>query len=166
MLKLNASYSKKVPADTEYSSQSYHCQIEMELPDGLTPQQLNERVHGVFDFVRQSVEAELHGAGQPQSAQPIQSEPPIQPQQAQQSYHQTVVSQPTNAASQPKANGQRTNGGSHYASAKQVNYLMSLASRAGWDLNEIMRQNRVSSLSQLPAKTCSQLIDQLSGVAA
>ena len=24
MLKLNASYSKKVPADTEYSSQSYH----------------------------------------------------------------------------------------------------------------------------------------------
>ena len=34
MLKLNASYSKKVPAESEYSSQSYHCTIEVELPDG------------------------------------------------------------------------------------------------------------------------------------
>ena len=25
MLKLNAAYSKKVPADSQYSSQSYHC---------------------------------------------------------------------------------------------------------------------------------------------
>ncbi len=28
MLKLNASYSKKVPADTEYSSQSFHASVE------------------------------------------------------------------------------------------------------------------------------------------
>ena len=35
MLKLNASYSKKVPADGEYTSQSYHASIEVELPDGL-----------------------------------------------------------------------------------------------------------------------------------
>ena len=33
MLKLNASYSKKVPADGEYTSQSYHASIEVELPD-------------------------------------------------------------------------------------------------------------------------------------
>ena len=165
MLKLNAAYSKKVPADGEYTSQSYHCSIEAELPDGLTPEQLNERVHQVFEFVRASVETELQGnAAQPQNAQPLPAPQTIQPPQAQQNY-QTVVSQPASAPAQPKANGQR-NGGSHYASAKQVNYLMSLASRAGWDLNEIMRQNRVSSLSQLPAKTCSQLIDQLSGVAA
>ena len=165
MLKLNAAYSKKVPADGEYTSQSYHCSIEAELPDGLTPEQLNERVHQVFEFVRASVETELQGNAQPQNAQPLQAPQTIQPPQAQQNY-QTVVSQPANAATQPKANGQRNSNGSHYASAKQVNYLMSLASRAGWDLNEIMRQNRVSSLSQLPAKTCSQLIDQLSGVAA
>ena len=42
MLKLNASYSKKVPAEGEYSSQSYHASIEVELPDGLTQDQLNE----------------------------------------------------------------------------------------------------------------------------
>ena len=37
MLKLNASYSKKVPADGEYTSQSYHASVEVELPDGLVP---------------------------------------------------------------------------------------------------------------------------------
>ena len=66
MLKLNAAYSKKVPADGEYTSQSYHCSIEAELPDGLTPEQLNERVHNVFEFVRASVETELQ-VGLPQS---------------------------------------------------------------------------------------------------
>ena len=35
MLKLNASYSKKVPAEGEYSSQSYHASIKVEFPDGL-----------------------------------------------------------------------------------------------------------------------------------
>ena len=38
MLKLNASYSKKVPAGEEYSSQSYHTSVEVELPDGLSLQ--------------------------------------------------------------------------------------------------------------------------------
>ena len=41
MLKLNASYSKKIPVeDREYSSQSYHCSVEVELPDGLAPEEL------------------------------------------------------------------------------------------------------------------------------
>ena len=31
MLKLNAAYSKKVPAEGEYTSQSYHASIEVEL---------------------------------------------------------------------------------------------------------------------------------------
>ena len=52
MLKLNASYSKKVPAETEYSSQSYHASVEVELPDGLTPDQLQERIHATFALVR------------------------------------------------------------------------------------------------------------------
>ena len=30
MLKLNAAYSKKVPADGEYTSQSYHASIEVD----------------------------------------------------------------------------------------------------------------------------------------
>ena len=61
MLKLNASYSKKVPAEGEYSSQSYHASIEVELPDGLNQNQLQARIHETFALVKESVEAELHG---------------------------------------------------------------------------------------------------------
>ena len=61
MLKLNASYSKKVPADGEYTSQSYHASIEVELPDGLNQNQLQTRIHETFALVKESVEAELHG---------------------------------------------------------------------------------------------------------
>ena len=66
MLKLNASYSKKVPAEGDYSSQSYHASIECELPDGLNANQLQERIHDTFELVRQSVEAELHGGNRQQ----------------------------------------------------------------------------------------------------
>ncbi len=57
MLKLNASYSKKVPAEGEYSSQSYHASVEVELPDGLTPEQLQGKIHETFDLVRNSAGA-------------------------------------------------------------------------------------------------------------
>jgi len=54
MLKLNTSFSKKVPAESEYSSKSYHASIEMELPDGLSEAQIKERIHGTFELVRNS----------------------------------------------------------------------------------------------------------------
>ena len=38
MLKLNASYSKKVPADIEFSSKSFHASLEVELSDAITPE--------------------------------------------------------------------------------------------------------------------------------
>ena len=69
MLKLNASFSKKVPAEQEYSSKSFHASIEVELPDGLNQQQLQERIHSTFELVRSSVESEISGGngGLPQA---------------------------------------------------------------------------------------------------
>jgi len=69
MLKLNASFSKKVPAEQEYSSKSFHASIEVELPDGLNQQQLQERIHSTFELVRSSVESEISGGngGVPQA---------------------------------------------------------------------------------------------------
>ncbi len=61
MLKLNASYSKKVPADGEYTSQSYHAAVEVELSDSLSAEELQSKIHTTFALVRESVEAELHG---------------------------------------------------------------------------------------------------------
>ena len=83
MLKLNASYSKKVPAEGEFSSQSYHASIEVELPDGLTQDQLNGKIHETFALVRDSVEAELHGTT---AANPEGSAPRNQQSQPRQGY--------------------------------------------------------------------------------
>ena len=61
MLKLNASYSKKVPAGEQFTSQSYHCSVEVELSDAATPEQLQAKIHDTFALVRDAVESELHG---------------------------------------------------------------------------------------------------------
>lgn len=84
MLKLNASYSKKVPAESEYSSQSYHASIELELPDGLSQNEIKARIHSTFELVKDSVENEItkkqsivrnkdeSGSAQPEQASPKQ----------------------------------------------------------------------------------------------
>ena len=181
MLKLCTAYSKKIPAETEYSSQSYHCTLELELPDGLTQQQLAEKVHGVFEFVRQSVESELHNAAAP-AQMPAQS---VIPQQAttaakgngyaqQQSYYEPVpqpqVPPQPQAVQQVQASPHQQYNGKHAgngaATPKQLNYLLSLAKRAGWNVQQILQQCNVTSVEQLSAKTCSQLIEQLAGKAA
>ena len=196
MLKLNQSYSKKVPADGEYTSQSYHCQIEVELPDGLSEQELTEKARKVFEFVRDTVEAELHNNAPAQ--QPVQQmipppapqnapqqqpapQPPVQqyydpqqpvqqqyfdpqqsypqPQQAQQQYQQPAPQYQQNQ-------GKQHRNGNAVASPKQVNYLLSLAKRAGWTIQQILQRCNVQAVEQIPSKVCSQLIQEFSGVAA
>ena len=131
MLKLNASYSKKVPAEGEYTSQSYHASIEVELPDGLSSEQLNSKIHETFEMVRNSVEAELHG-------NPL---------------NQQSGNAPQNAPNQPVQ-------GSTTASPKQINYLLTLASRRGITPAQIAVQNNVANINQLSKKQCSALIEQ------
>ena len=131
MLKLNASYSKKVPADGEYTSQSYHASVEVELPDGLSAEQLNSKIHETFEMVRNSVEAELHG--------------------------NTVNQQGGNGTVNTVNNGQQA---STPASPKQINYLLTLASRRGITPQQIAAQNNVANINQLSKKQCSALIEQ------
>ena len=131
MLKLNASYSKKVPAEGEYTSQSYHASIEVELPDGLSSEQLNNKIHETFEMVRSSVEAELHG--------------------------NTVNHQGGNGAVNTVNNGQQV---STPASPKQINYLLSLASKRGITPAQIAAQHNVASVDRLSKKQCSALIEQ------
>ena len=143
MLKLNASYSKKVPAEGEYSSQSYHASIEVELPDGLTQDQLQSRIHETFAMVRDSVESELHGSAAavtPQHA-PVQQEPSRNPQ------------------SYPPARNQAASSDAP-ASPKQISYLLSLASKRGITPAQIAVQQNVANIDQLSRRQCSALIEQ------
>ena len=149
MLKLNASYSKKVPADTEYSSQSYHASVEVELPDGLTSEQLNARIHETFAMVRDSVEAELHGenanVGQMTDAPqlPIQSTP----QQNKPAYGKKTT---TDALASPK----------------QIKFLLDLARQNGYTIEQLKAKFGVSVLEELSRTQCSRAIDLLNGKAA
>ena len=140
MLKLNASYSKKVPAEGEYSSQSYHASIEVELPDGLSQDQLNSKIHETFAMVRDSVEAELHGNAPDKQTQ-------IPSQETSQNAPQGYPSQAPRGTDAP-------------ASPKQISYLLSLASKRGITPAQIAAQQNVSSVDQLSRRQCSSLIEQ------
>lgn len=146
MLKLNASYSKKVPAEGEYSSQSYHAQIEVELPDGLTSDQLQSKIHETFAMVRDSVEAELHGGPvSPRQPQTMQEQPHTTPQQQ----NMYPGRSNNNAASNDTP-----------ASPKQISYLLSLASKRGVTPQQIAVQHNIANIDQLTRRQCSSLIEQ------
>lgn len=154
MLKLNASYSKKIPAQSEYSSQSYHASVEVELPDGLTTEQLNAKIHETFDIVRASVEAELHEST-PQ--QMVQNNPASQPG-LYDTTHQNAAKPAYN-----KKNGTTSDAP---ASPKQIKYLLDLAKQYGVTPDQIKNKFNVPALESLTKTQCSRAIDELSGKAA
>ena len=134
MLKLNASYQKKVPAEQEYSSKCFHASIEIELPDGLSEDQLKQRIHSTFELVKNSVETELNG----KTATAIT---PVQPPQA-----------------NGNVNGKNAN---LPATKKQVTYLMDLAKEKAVDITPQLRRCNAGSAYDLTREQCSQLIDQI-----
>ena len=139
MLKLSSSYSKKIPAEQEFSSQSYHASVELELSDALEPEQVQQKIHETFELVRQAVETELAGN----------------------KTELTVV--PRASASQ--AAPQNGNGPVGKASNKQIKYLMDLATQQGYELSALNAHVRklynVASLYDLDKKQASALLDSL-----
>ncbi len=149
MLKLNASYSKKVPVEgREYSSQSYHASVEVEIPDGLDQDQLHTRIHDTFRLVRTSVEAELtNGHSQREAAPPATGE-------------DAFPSRNVNNDNSATRNTTK-------ATAKQIKFLSDLAvrnSRTLEDLNTLANQDYgVGDVTELTKKQASELIDKLNG---
>jgi hypothetical protein len=140
MLKLNASYSKKLPVPgQEFSSQNYHASIELELPDALSPQDLRSRIHETFAMVRDAVETELGGTpretARPEQAGPVATRPP--------------------APAQPAGK----------ASNKQIKFITDLAQSQGINLGQLNAQIRklygVDNLYDLDRKQASKLLDSL-----
>ena len=135
MIKLNASYSKKVPSDEKFSSQSYLACLEVELPTGQTTAQLQQKIHDTFELVKASVEDEIAGRTTPASPrQQKRSERPAE-------------------ASDSKA----TN--------KQIQFIMRLAKERNQGLAEVNRiaseQFGAESIYQLSKRDASRLVDEL-----
>ena len=68
MIKLNAAFSKKVPAEQEYSSKSFHASVEVELPSNANEQELRQKIHDTFELVKTSVEEEINAQSTTQSS--------------------------------------------------------------------------------------------------
>jgi len=133
MLKLNASYSKKVPAESNYSSRSYHASIEVELSDGMSQEQLKDKIHNTFALVREAVETEIQ-----------QKRTPVNQQRQ---------------APRPQGNPRRQT--NDVASPRQLQYLQDLAQSNGVDLNAELRRLNLSNLEDLSRQQCSTLIDMV-----
>lgn len=140
MIKLSTAFMKKVPVQgQEFSSQSFHASIELELSDALTPEQIGEKIHRTGEFLRNAVEKELEGAAPADSGK---------------------------GATAFAGSGQQPQG-ERKASNKQIKYLTDLAAERKLtlqDLNtDIHRRFGVESVYDLSAKQASALLDEMNG---
>jgi len=137
MIKLNASYSKKVPASEKYSSESYLACVEVELPTGASPQELQEEIHRTFQLVKESVEAEIAGQVARDQAQEHQEQ---------------------------RHGHSRSNTAEGKASNKQIGYLLDLARARDIPLMQlnadVQTRFNAASVYELSRRDCSRLIDE------
>ena len=155
MLKLNASFSKKVPAEEQFSSKSFHAAIEVELPDGLTQQQLQEKIHSTFQLVERSVETEISGEAVTVPQQQQQQLPPPVQQQLQQ--------QPMQQQAQQSNRRQFAERKGDQPSPKQMKYMLDLGRVRGLSAPDVAAMAGVHSIDDLSRQQCSRIIDDLSG---
>ena len=139
MLKLSTSFSKKVPVPgQEFSSQSYHAAVELELSDALKPEEVLERIRKTFDMVRRAVETEING-------------------------RQTVAPTAAKTATQPAAGSAFKP--VEKASNKQVKFILDLAGRQNLPLSalnaDVQKQFGVADIYALDRKQASALVDSL-----
>lgn len=122
MIKICAHYSKKVPGQQEYSSESASASVEIELPDGAAAT-IQAKAAELWNTLKQAVEQQLSGQAKPAQQQTVQ---------------QQAAPQPTNRLSQnnghngngdhspSNGNGHGGNGRKAAISDKQVKFVKSL----------------------------------------
>lgn len=146
MLKIIASFSKKVPAEQEYSSQQYFCTLEREVPDSASVEQIQTHIHSTFELVKQAVEDELSGKKSDSA--------------------DLRVLPATDAA--PKAATTKP-GDDAKASNKQVRYILDLARNRGMglsDVNALVKDRyNAASVYDIGKKSASKLVDELKAAA-
>ena len=146
MLKAIVNYSKKVPAETEYSSQGYSLSLETEIAAG-DPASIQAQIHSAFLLVKASVEQELANGGVPANVP-------------------ATASPATAAEDRSTERIERVDRIERKASNKQIGYINSLVSKKGVALSEltadIRRRFNAEGLYDLTAKQASAVIDELS----
>ncbi len=167
MLTLSASFSKKVPVPgQEYSSQSFHAEIQCELPDGLNSQQLQDRIHSTFTLVRDSVENELQQNGNGKTNGQSNGSNGHVPVQVE--VQKSNGNGNCNGHSVPfqteKANG---NGDKKAVpSDKQCRYILDLCRSLSINLSDYLAKYNARSLQEISKSECSKIISDLRSLGA
>lgn len=110
MIKINISFSKKVPGAAEYSSDGFLCALEMEASDSAlnSPAELRQKMAWLWNEAKQSVEQQIAQNG---------------------NGHKPAPAAPAPATTPGTAPEIRPQNGDEPATAKQTKYLISLAQR-------------------------------------
>lgn len=173
MIRLHASYGLKVPAAQEYSSQSYHASVEIEVPDTALKDSIPATLSSLWHELRGAVEQQLAGKLNNPPASSV-------PRNGNGSYdHGTAAHRsPALPATTPQGNGaaalrspapqSQSNG--EPATKKQVNYLISCAKRFR-NLNmdqtcEWLAKAHNTTLETITKPLAGQIIDELTGKSA
>jgi len=146
MIKLQVTYTKKVPGPEQYSSQGYHVGIETEVSDDAVkdPQGMRERLASMFQEARRSIEEEI---ANDRSTQPHQE------------VHPRFPSNGNNDRPVVRDNGE-------LISPKQMNFLLSLSSRQhGMTVEQLNayagQEVGIDNVRELTKKQASALIECL-----
>ncbi|MBK8205289.1 MAG: hypothetical protein IPK87_00720 [Planctomycetes bacterium] len=154
MIKIVASYGLKVPAEQEYSSQSFHATAEIELADSLVnkPDALKAALHSLWGDLKAAVAEEIGRNRLP----------------ARNGGNGEVRRNGGNGQHREPVNRIAANGAT--ASKKQIGFLLSLARRkrnfSAEQYRNWLRSERGLSLDDLSKQQAGQLIDELNGVQA
>ncbi len=129
MIRINAMYAKKVPAEIEYSSQTFSASLEVEVSDDIVKAgRTQETLSQIWSELEKSVETQIKQGEKPFSSMNYSKN---NGKRNGSSHHWGNNGNGNN-------NGNRSNaGGTKQVSNKQASYLIDLASQRGQDFNDL-----------------------------
>jgi uncharacterized protein (UPF0147 family) len=136
MLKLQASYSKKVPAGEEYSSRGFSASVEREISENVSEDELKQKINEVFDLVESSVEEKLNA--------------------------KDINHLPDDGKEKEDEKEQNKD----TASPRQVKYLSDLSRKQNIPLDGFLYNYGLKDINELSKEQCSYLIKQVMKIAA
>lgn len=189
MIKIVASYGLKLPAEQQYSSESFHATAEVEVADSLAnkPGAMQAALHSLWDDLKQAVAQEIrrnggnHAAGSDGNRTGIRFDAPAdrlafnagngRPSGNGRPHPRTSGNGNGNgngngdAHQRESADAVGSNGHSEAASRKQVGFILALCRRkknqSAHQVREWLRSERGLSLNNLTKHQAAQVIDEL-----
>lgn len=173
MIKIVASYGLKIPADEQYSSESFHATTEVELADSLvnSPEKLKAALRSLWADLKAAVAEETgrslparsngNGASSHGGNGQLRGDSPT-PRDTEARSRRNGNGNGQHSEPVNRVNG---NGRGEPASRKQVGFILALSRRkknlSAQQAREWLRSDRGLSLNDLTKQQAAQVIDEL-----